>query len=270
MLIDAFAEDWIDALCHRARQLPVSRKNYLLLDGAFVPGLHRRLPKENKALLFAALPGHSEDAEDVSPFLTLFTPDNSDLKRILMSCNRWPMVSAIETPETLEQLTNRLVAWCLVKTDGQRFNFRFPDTRRLASILKALSPLQQAQIAGLATCWSYIDRDGHWRHLDLPSHDADIVIVPELDERQFAALVMDCAADEILVMLADRGHKVFEHPSRSHALVTSALYAADTMQLPNGALFDWCEWLWSCRHLHDDSDRRSIFQAWFDEYFSGD
>jgi len=270
MLIDVFEKNWIDILCQRARQLPASRKMYLLLDGAFVPRLHRRLPKENKELLFAALPGCSEEAEDASPFLIPFAPEDRFLKRLLGSCNRWPMVSAIETPETLGYLANRMASWCLVEADGQRFNFRFPDTRRLSAILKALSPLQRAQITGPATCWSYIDRDGRWRRLDLPGQEADLVVTPKLDERQFASLVTDSAADEMLAMLADRGHKVFERPSRSHALVTSALRAAPTTQSPDGALLDWCEWLWRQRHLHDDSDMRPVFQAWFDEYLCGD
>jgi len=270
MLIDAFAENWIDILCQRARQLPASRKMYLLLDGAFVPGLHRRLPKQSKALLFGALSGCSEEAEDASPFLTVFVPDDRFLKRLLTNCNRWPMVSAIETSETLEQLGDRLVAWCLVESDGQRFNFRFSDTRRLSAILKALSPVQCAQITGPAMCWSYIDRAGCWRDLALPGCDTGIAVQAELEQHQFSFLVMDSSADEILVMLADRGHKVFEHPSRSHALVTSALHAAHTTQLPDGALLDWCEWLWRQRHLHDDSDMCSVFQAWFNEYLRGD
>ncbi|MGO4476505.1 DUF4123 domain-containing protein [Massilia sp. 2TAF26] len=270
MLIDAFTEDWIDILIRRASQLPASRKMYLLLDGAFVPGLHRRLPKESKALLFDALPGCSEEAEDVSPFLTAFVPDDRFLKRFLGRCNRWPMVSAIETSETLEQLADRLGGWCLVESDGQRFNFRFPDTRRLSAILKALSPVQCAQITGPAVCWSYIDRTGCWCDLVLPGCDTDIAVQAELDQHQFAFLVMDSAADEILVMLANRGHKVFEHPSRSHALVTSALHAVHTTQLLDSALLDWCEWLWRQRRLHDVSDMRSVFQAWFDEYLRGD
>lgn len=51
MLIDAYAEDWIERLGQRSAELPDSQSMYFLVDGAFVPGLHRRLNEEHKAIL---------------------------------------------------------------------------------------------------------------------------------------------------------------------------------------------------------------------------
>ena len=253
MLIDAFAEDWFDTLRSRATDTSPSCATYLLLDGAFVPGLHKSLRKEGKALLFAALPGYTEEAEDASPFLTPFVPGDRILRALLQRCNRWPMVSVIETPESLEQLADRLAAWCVVEADGQRFNFRFTDTRRFPAIFEALSPLQRAKMTGPAKHWSHVGRGGRWRELELPNHGADGVAAPELDQYQFAFLVSDSRADEILMLLADRGVKAFKHPSRSHALVMIALRAAHAAQLPENALLDWCEWFWRQDNLDDDS-----------------
>jgi len=262
MLIDAFAENWFDTLCQRAAELPPSRRMYLLLDGAFVPGLHTRLRKECKAILFEELPGCTKEAEDVSPFLTPFERHEAVLKRLLKSCNRWPMVSAIETPESLEQLAARLSVWCLVDAAGQRFNFRFPDTRRLSHIFEMLSPEQRAQISGPANYWSYIGRNGRWHGFELPGYDTSIAAAPTLDESQFSLLVSDSAADEMLVLLADRGMKVFQHPSRSHALLVVALQTAQTVKLPDDELLDWCVWYWRQDCLHDSSDSLSMLQAW--------
>jgi hypothetical protein len=262
MLIDAFDEDWLDILCQRAAELPASQGMYLLLDGAFVPRLHQRLGKERKEILFALFSGCTEDAKHVSPFLTPFTPDDKVLKRVLMHCNRWPMVSVITTDEPMEQLAGRLAAWCVVEADGQRFNFRFPDTRRLPAIFKALTPAQRAQIIGPAMCWQLIDRDGRWRELEIGNPVKGIVTQPELNERQFALLVSDSKSDEMLMLLADRGAKVFCKPSRSHALIMIALRVAHAAQLPDDTLLDWCAWFWSQDHLHDDATGLSILQKW--------
>jgi hypothetical protein len=67
---------------------------------------------------------------------------------LLDKCSGWPMMCAIETPESQAELAARLAAWCVVEVDDQRFNFRFPDTRRLPAIFDALTPTQRAEFAG--------------------------------------------------------------------------------------------------------------------------
>jgi hypothetical protein len=115
---------------------------------------------------------------------------------------------------------------------------------------------------GPATHWSHIGRDGRWCALELPENGADAVAVPVLDRHQFAFLVADSSVDEMLVLLADRGVKVFRYPSHSHVLLTIALRAAQSAQLPEEAQLDWCEWFWRQDGLHDDTSAASMLHEW--------
>ncbi|SFU88717.1 DUF4123 domain-containing protein [Pseudoduganella namucuonensis] len=244
MLIDSYNDNWLDHLNTRAARLEHDKRLYLLVDGVFVPGLHRHVaiatPANSPALLFESLPGCSEAARDVSPFVMLYDATAKRLPALLAKCSGWPMVSAIETTESLEELAARLAAWCVVYADGQRFNFRFPDTRRLPGIFSALTPWQQGLLTGPASRWSYIGRNGEWMELSVPAIDSAIAEdSPELDDAQFGRMVGDSEADEVLVQLADRGY-VPKRPSRSHAIVSRALLAADAGKLDRELRVDWC------------------------------
>jgi len=262
MLIDAFSEDWIDTLEARAAGLPSSDHLFMVLDGAFVPGLHSKLSNGRKTLLFASRPGCTQEAADVSPFLTQFHIGDKALRSLLAHCNRWPMVSAIETSEAIEGLANRLSAWCVVGADQQRFNFRFPDTRRLPAVLDILKPEQRGQIAGPAGRWSLIGRDGRWCDFDLVRSDEAAATDPALDALQFAALVEDSLADEILMLLVDRGREMLRTPSASHALLGIALRAAGRAALPEPHLVDWCDWFWQGGQRVDDPTAASMLETW--------
>jgi hypothetical protein len=262
MFIDTFAETWLDELHVRGEELAPSSRLFLLVDGVFVPGLHKLLGKDRKAILFESLPGCSEEAIDVAPFLVPFESGDRKLAALLRRCNRWPMVSLIETTETLKKLTDRLAAWCVVEADGQRFNFRFPDTRRLPAIFQALNPAQRALMAGPAVRWSYVSRTGNWTDLALAGSDADIADHPVVDEHQFAMLVDESRGDELLVVLRDRGHDPYRYPSKSHALVTIALRAATAAGLDSDDTVEWCKWFWQNYQLLDVSAAESKLAAW--------
>jgi len=270
MLIDAYAEDWLNRPRQRSSELRDSQKIYLLVDGAFIPGLHRRLHEKQKAILFESLPGCTEEARDASPFLTSAAFDDRNLTRALRYCNRWPMVSVIETTESLAQLADRLSAWCVVEAGNQKFNFRFSDTRRLPAIFEVLSRAQRTEMVGPATAWSFIDRDGRWRHLETEARDAAIATRPVLDERQFALLVNDSMADEMLMLLVDQGMEVYRHPSRSHELLTIALRTARVAQLQDESLLGWCAWFWNRDQLPDEPSAASILQAWQKDFLKED
>lgn len=161
--------------------LPLARWRWSDEISSFMAGIpprgyccHKKLASERKAVLFALLPGCSEEAADASPFLTPFDPADKTLKALLRRCDRWPMLSVIATPESIEQLVRRLSAWCVIEVDGQAFNFRFPDTRRLPAIVDVLNPTQRAQFLGPATGWTYIGRNGCWHALAVESSSADI------------------------------------------------------------------------------------------------
>lgn len=258
MLIDSFNENFLDELDARAAELAAPNKLYLLIDGAFVPGLHKLLASESKSLLFASLPGCNDETADASPFLTSYVPQDKPMRRLLRRCSGWPMLSLIETHETLAQLSTRLSAWCVVEADGQPFNFRFPDTRRLPAIFQTLDATQRAQFAGPVKCWSYVGRDGAWAELDVIAASAEPTDYPVLNERQVAALVDDSRADELLMMFRNWGNAVDKHPSLSHMRITRALRAGHMSDLADSELAAWCIWFWQ----HPDADVIEAFQTW--------
>jgi hypothetical protein len=258
MLIDPFNENFLNELDMRAADLVAPNKLYLLIDGAFVPGLHKTLDAELKSLLFASLPGCNNEAADASPFLTPYAVQDKRMRTLLRRCSGWPMVSLIETPETLTQLSARLSAWCVVEADGQRFNFRFPDTRRLPAIFQTLDAAQRAQFAGLARRWSYVGRDGGWAEFDVTAANAKPANNPALSEQQFAALIDDSRADELLMMLSDWGNAVDKHPSLSHMRISGALRTGRLSDLADADLVAWCFWFWQ----HPNADVMAAFRTW--------
>lgn len=246
MLIDSYATEWIEHLRARAVSLLADHQLYLLVDGVFLPGLHHEiralLPKDGVMLLFELLPGCSDAARDVSPFLIRYEVGVGRLDQLLEKCSTWPMISAIETIETLQQLAARLAPWCVVYIDEQRFNFRFPDTRRLPGIFDALTSEQQAQLSGPACRWSYMGRDGQWAELLLSGATAPSILEwPKLGPIQFGQMVGDSEADEVLLRLKDRGHEWGLTPSRCHSVVTQALLFADQSMLEESLRIDWSE-----------------------------
>lgn len=262
MLTDNFSAGWIEELNQYASSLEVSSQLFLLLDGAFLPGLHRIVRTDRIALLFALRPGCSEAARDASPFLVPYDPNDKRLRTLLQRCHRWPMLSVIETAERLNSLAVRLAAWCVVEADGQRFNFRFADTRRLPAIFQTLTPIQRGAFSGPMKRWTYINRGGQWKalpHLGCEEHTSP---APVLDAHQFAYLVDDSRVDELTVLLRHRGHDVFKTPSRSHALLTVAVKAASMAKLADDEMPRWCEWFWKQDQLYDDTAALLQMQTW--------
>lgn len=236
MLIDPYDECWLDQL---------TDATFLLIDGVFVAGLHRRIKAvmpatEAPSLLFEGLPSCSDGTRDVSPFLVRYQPSNSRMRSLLEKCSGWPMICAIETAESQAELTERLAAWCVVEVDDQRFNFRFPDTRRLPTIFGALSGEQRAALAGPATRWSYIDRSGKWQDLAVTGTPCAIAVRPRLDDQQFAKLVSDSEADEVISILASRGYALVSH-SQDYATVSLALRVSRTVCMDTVSKVGWCE-----------------------------
>jgi hypothetical protein len=248
MLIAPYADGWqahLDTLAREAAQ--EKAQLYLLLDGVFLPGMHRKLAALSPALLFEALPGCTDATRDVSPLLLAYSaafavPSESPW---LARCSGWPMLSVIATRESQAELAARLAAWCIIEADGQRFNFRFPDTRRLPAIHAALTREQQAQLAGPAVSWSYIARDGHWRRLPVPLRDSVHAERPvALSAQQFASLIHDSEVDEILTMLYERGHDHSQDRHGAYLLVAQALASIEGEPLDTYDKADWCErWL---------------------------
>ncbi|MFC0253258.1 DUF4123 domain-containing protein [Massilia consociata] len=231
MLIDKFDSQCLDKLYQRATGLLAEHYLYLLVDGAFVCGLHRSIGEQEKRIFFEALPSCNDDTRDVSPFLINFDPQNSKLRRLLEKCSGWPMLSVIETPETLDQVAERLSAWCVVDIDRERFNFRFADTRRLPAIGRILTPGQRSNFMGRTQRWDYVGRDGAWQALAVDSRMGLAKSTRGLDAAQFASLVADGRVDELLALLAYRGQKLSMSPSAQFAAVGAAIAEVEKLGL---------------------------------------
>lgn len=243
MLIDSFQTSWRSDLQQFHAALPEGASLILLIDGAFVLGIFRKLGSVCKpVLLFELLPGCSNNARDVSPFVVSFDPRDRSLSRVLAHCDGWPMISAITTRESAEQLAERLAAWCLIEVDGQKFNFRFPDTRRLPAIFDTLTPSQRRQFAGSAFEWRYIGRDGGWRNLPVKPDDDPPPTAEQatLDEHQFADLLKDSESDEVWVQLLDRGIQTHLSPSQCNSLLSNALFIAKRDGMDESTKLRWC------------------------------
>lgn len=251
MLIDAFPSDWTHALDRRAGDSGDAR---LMLDGAFCPGLHRSIraclrSNVSMSFLFESLPSFNDESRDVSPFVFLHEPGNFRLARQLASCNGWPMVHCIRTVEVPARLAARLGAWCAVDADGQRFNLRFPDTRRLPGICALLTDPQRQDLFGPATSWSYVGRDGRWAELDMDctrSGRADAPTSnrfggPQLDAAQFASMVDDGEADALMLVLQERGTDCSGRYAQVYGVVGSALALARQARLDPASTIEWCE-----------------------------
>jgi hypothetical protein len=244
MFIDEFKAGWLDELDSWADELRAGRHLYLLIDGVFVPALQRRfisvLGEHAVSLLFETLPACSEAVKDASPFVLRYPHGQQAVKELLKSCSGWPMVSVIETAETLDQLTARLAAWCVVENDGQRFNFRFPDTRRLPGIFGALTHVQQGELSGPAVRWNYIGREGVWQALAPRGVAQTVQERPQkLDNEQFGRMVSDSEADEMIVQLEYRGQRLDGKRSQTFATVAQALAVADARGLASADRLKW-------------------------------
>lgn len=250
MMIDPYERDWLQQLTDQAASLDSQQHLYLLLDSAFVPGMHRSLPlngvgSREPRLLFESLPSCGPDTQDVSPLLLQLDQTmlaEPGFQRWLSQCNGYPMVHAITTHEALSELGQRLEQWCVVNADGQRFNFRFPDTRRIRGIFGQLNPSQRAHFVGPAISWHYVGRNGRWQTLsDLPLQPAAEPLDTRLTAAQFAALVSDSDADGILTILDDRGYPWTQSHSVHHATVVRALEVSEGLVRDEPTRVDWCE-----------------------------
>ena len=243
MLINPFQPEWQTDLHRFHATLPQGAGLILLIDSAFMPGISEQLNSERQPiLLFELLPGCSSKGRNVSPCVLEFDPCNKSLVRLLARCSGWPMLSVLATYESVAQLAKRLAACCIIEVDGQNFNFRYPDTRRLPAIFETLTQQQRDELIGNAIGWHYISRDGSWCSLPLKPNSISLSVGNKiaLDEHQFAHLLKDSEPDEMWVQLLDQGAQTHLLPSQRHALLSDALYVADKYRLDYMLKVAWC------------------------------
>lgn len=192
----------------------------------------------------------------------LYEPANLRMQSLLQRCSGWPMISAIETAESQSELTERLSAWCVVEAGDQRFNFRFPDTRRLPSIFATLTAEQQTQLAGPASRWSYVDRSGSWAELNVPGVPSAIADRPRLDDQQFPRLVDASEVDEVIAILVDRGNRMTHKHSEIYSGLAIALRTATRRNLDSESKIQWCESCWLQGFPHDEFEATDRLTTW--------
>jgi hypothetical protein len=274
MRIDPYDQDWMAQLTAAAASLKPPHQLHMLVDAAFVPGLHRSLPSPATPevaprLLFEALPSCGPETQDVSPLLLLVDEArlaDKGFKQWLSQCDGLPMLHAIVTTDSIQAFGMRLEQWCVVHADGDRFNFRFPDTRRIAGIYQHLNPSQRAHLVGPATSWHYMGRDGRWKTLpELPMQASAEPLDTRLTAQQFAALLSDSEADSVLLVLDDRGYAWTQPHSINHATVQTALDLADRSSLDEPTKVNWCEACLSDSQLLNVGRPLENLQRWLAE-----
>jgi len=213
-------------------------------------------------MLFASLPGCSDEALDLSSFLMPCDPEDRSVQRTLHRCSGWPMVSIIQTHEDVKQLAARMAAWTVIEADGQRFHLRFADTRRIPAIVQVLDPKQRAQLLGPATSWVCIARSGVWQEIRLDGADTDLAESPSLDTRQFGLLVEDSRIDEMLALFMQRHSGPSLPALQGFKAVSLALQVAEKERLTEPAMLDWCEFLWREGQAETPSTSAVKFASW--------
>jgi len=242
---DAWCSNWSDHLTDLFQQRRDNDYVHLLVDTAFLPHWHKRI--DTGRAWCALFDDQSGDSEllSVSPVVLTFTPDDDRLLSALGALSGAPALSAVVTPEPLAAWARRLAPWCVVAIDGQWFNCRFPDTRRLPGIWAALSQSQRMSLAGPATSWAYVDRDGSWQTLHaLPMAESQPMDEVNLTTEQFACILADAEVDTLLFRCLTRGrHQQFTHAQR-YAHAALALDVAQSVGLPEPDHRSWVDhWL---------------------------
>ncbi len=247
-LICEHVPGWLDALQDKAawiRNAWPDAHVFALLDCAFSESSYAAILKHSlpSRSLYDLSETPSRDLQAVSPTLILLTPETApQWREVLRLTDGWPMLSLIVTPESLDELAQRLSPWCIVNADGQPFVFRFPDTRRLPAIVDVLTPEQHGAFFGPAIAWHYRTRSAEWAELPLPATPVPAADYVKLDTQQCARLVNDSEADAIMAHLNVNEPTTLlpYHPAAAHQLVSQALKRADRYGIADTDRNQWC------------------------------
>jgi hypothetical protein len=222
---------------------------YALLEGVFDESCYPLL-KRSGQLSYAALYANTPSADDetlcVSPLLIEYADSGrATWDALLTKTDGQPALSLIASPESLGQLTARLVPWCIVNAADYTLGLSFADTRILPELWKVLSAAQLAQFCGPALLWQYITRTADWCTLPLPASTAPPAHEVALDEQQCAQLMTAAEADGVLFQLRASMPDLVNcfTPARAHGLVQHWLTCASHAQieaLPER--LSLCEW----------------------------
>jgi hypothetical protein len=268
MSINRYPDGWQENL-HRQiadlqRQFPQAYI-YALIEGVLDESCYpllKRYGQLSYSALYANLPGADEETLAISPLLVEYAEAGCvTWNALLKKTDGQPALSLIVSPESLAQLTARLVPWCIVNAADYTLGLSFADTRILPELCKVLSPQQLAQFCGPALHWQYAARTADWCSLSLPANAAPSAHEVELDEQQCAQLMNAAEADGVLFQLRSSMPELVNcfTPAHAHGLVQHWLNCASHARieaLPER--LSLCEW----GLAHPELERHPAVAAW--------
>lgn len=247
-LIDSHPPGW---LADFETQISVLREQWSdasvfgLFDCVFNERCHVHIKKSglDARCLYDLSNTPSPELQAVSPALVPLTRATApSWREAVRQTDGYPMLSVIATPESLDELAQRLHPWCIVNADGEPYVFRFPDTRRLPAIVDVLTPEQHAAFFGPAHAWLMRTRSAKWARLPLPASSLRPADEVRLDAKQFVQLMGDAEADEIVAHFHAHEPALVEayRPAEVHACMAHGLKRADHYGIEHSDRLRWC------------------------------
>jgi hypothetical protein len=236
MIINHYPVGWKDALY--AKLLNLDDNIYLLVDGVHNESFYPKLKSANcfrYLPLYSSAPSADEETLGLGPVLVQHnTAHRKQWDTLVELTNCLPALSVIISPESIEELAQRLIPWCVVDADGYTLALSFADTRILPVLVNTLDDEQRKQFVGPALKWLYPGRDAAWLFLPVdPLHALPPSGGITLTTLQVAALTAASEADSIRYHLSQYVSKPmsFYSPFEAHTVISKWLGLADQLRM---------------------------------------
>lgn len=244
MVINRYSSTWLEDLRESLNAMHAEfprTRIYALIDGVLNENCYPFLKRYNRLPCFALYentPVADDETLCISPILVEYRSDEQDIwNRLMQKTDGKPALSIIVTPESLAELVQRLLPWCVVDAAGYTLALSFADTRILPELFKALTPTQLEQLCGPMLHWQYVTREAQWEALPVPRTSIRGTDKVVLDEKQCAQLTDASEADNVLFQLRTIDAAIVNgySPVRAHALVRHWLACADHARIESNA-----------------------------------
>ena len=182
---------------------------YFLIDHAGMPGLHRRLRGQLRAMVKPVREQQGSERPGSSPFLVL--AGRKGRLRIFRDLFAWigangtysSSVVLLTSPLDMANLRRRLAARLdATLSENMEAMLRFYDPRVLESLFRILPAVQARTFFSVAESWAYVDRAGKLASVATTFDPEDNFIAPlVLGEKEEFALLESCEIDQVLDLL---------------------------------------------------------------------